>query len=813
MNFYPNSSSSSYKKVQDFDLKCFKILQNAKFCVAFVLLTSVIVRLIGLLLNNSLSSTTQTILIISLPVGLMVVIVIVLEYLLFKKKGPEIVKYSNLLDAIVLFFFMGEWTTALCADLFRPQQSNPTCFPFLSLYSYTAFSWRTLLVTLIVQKWQLKVIAPISMTWVVAGYALYLSNKSYGLLITRAIVQTFNIFLIIYCEDKMKSKLMRTNIEQEKWMQVNNFILNNIPENIIVLNLAGEVKFISEYCKSFMKKCNSSLDEKEFFKRVQGLQQQHHFESDSPPASPGTITLNMERLTTYNELLGGDPSNKIEVLEEVIGNFTNIVKDKNLQEKQFLIYNGKLKLENNQQEKSLEVKISFVQHFEDDCIILIFRDTTQRDLLVTLEETNRYKDQLLASVSHELRAPLNGNINLVEGAVNSPTISQNIKETLLIPALRSSKFLLRLINDILDMSQIKEKKLRLVFESGDLKETLKSTGQLIELQAKKKGIDFQLNLHKNLPKSFCTDHMRVSQIVLNLLSNAIKLTKEGIIKLSAVKVENTDWAKVSVEDSGIGISQENLDKLFLNYTQIEFEGRQIMNPTGVGLGLNIASNLTELLAPQEQPGIRVVSVPNQGSTFSFLLENKDKIEHDYDVNNKSCEIADELVEIIQPKSFEKLKTLPSSTSVVEKQESQSEFFVNACSCPKVLIVDDNSFNTMALETILNSLEIKCESVYNGSDCIKKLLGHQGNTCGSKECQAYSVVFMDQEMPEMSGADTVREIRRLQSESMVSEMKVIGCTAHKVKEEVDRFLASGLDLCIYKPVSIALIKETLKGSLC
>jgi len=102
------------------------------------------------------------------------------------------------------------------------------------------------------------------------------------------------------------------------------------------------------------------------------------------------------------------------------------------------------------------VKISFVQHFENYYIILIIRDTTQRDLLVALEETNKYKDQLLASVSHELRAPLNGNINLVESAVNSPKISDCLKESLLIPALRSSQFLLHIVNDILDMSQIKE---------------------------------------------------------------------------------------------------------------------------------------------------------------------------------------------------------------------------------------------------------------------------------------------------------------------------------------------------------------------
>ena len=529
----------------------------------------------------------------------------------------------------------------------------------------------------------------------------------------------------------------------------------------------------------------------------------------------------MERLTTGNGLLGDENNNnnasflRFDVLEDFISNFPNVIKLKNLQEGQFLIYNGKLKIENQQQDKSIEVKISFVQHYENDYIVLIFRDTTQRDLLLTLEETNRYKDQLLASVSHELRAPLNGNINLIEGAVNSPKIPEDVKESLLTPALRCSKFLLHIINDILDMSQIKQKKLRLGFNSADLKETLTSAAQLVEFQAKKKGIELQVDLDPNLPRDFCTDHLRLSQIVLNLLSNGIKFTREGMIKLTTMPINGGSWVKIMVEDSGIGISHENLKKLFVNYTHIEFEERQISNPTGVGLGLNIASNLVELLAPKDHPNLSVVSNVNQGSTFTFFIENKERMlegQREIEGSENSCEhdVAEEFAGAPHPTFFSKLKTLNSSISVVSVK-SEPEITVK-CLCPKVLIVDDNAFNIMALETILGSLDIKCDSVYSGPDAIKKLLALQDHTCG-KECKAYSVIFMDQEMPEMSGADTVREIKRLQSENLVPlAMRFIGCTAHKAKEEVDKFLASGLDSCIYKPVSLAMIKDILKGSI-
>lgn len=241
-----------------------------------------------------------------------------------------------------------------------------------------------------------------------------------------------------------------------------------------------------------MRKYNfSQQDTQEMFRQIQEL---HQLKYESEADKSALVRMQTERFTTQNELLAESGEShisalKIDALQDLIVNFKSIIQEQNLQERQFLVYNGKLRMDENElQEKSIEIKISFIKHVEKEFIILILRDTTKRDILVALQETNKYKDQLLASVSHELRAPLNGNINLVEAAINSPTISENIKETLLIPALRSSKFLLHIINDILDMSQIKQKKLRLDFQSRNLKETLQNAAQLIELQAKMKGI-------------------------------------------------------------------------------------------------------------------------------------------------------------------------------------------------------------------------------------------------------------------------------------------------------------------------------------
>jgi len=149
------------------------------------------------------------------------------------------------------------------------------------------------------------------------------------------------------------------------------------------------------------------------------------------------------------------------------------------------------------------------------------------------------------------------------------------------------------------------------------------------------------------------------------------------------------------------------------------------------------------------------------------------------------------------------RTLKKSPGVLEKETQ--------CSCPKILIVDDNPFNIMAFETILNSLEVKRESVYNGKEAIDKRMERVNETCG-ENCKGYKVIFMDQEMPGMSGSETVREITRLQELNLLPEMKIIGCTAHGTKEEIENFMESGTDECIQKPISLNKIKELLDGFL-
>jgi len=366
------------------------------------------------------------------------------------------------------------------------------------------------------------------------------------------------------------------------------------------------------------------------------------------------------------------------------------------------------------------------------------------------------------------------------------------------------------------MSQIKAEKLRLNFVYSNIKETISNAAQLLSLNAKMKGIQFEIEYSEDLPQTFCTDHMRLSQIVLNLINNSIKFTQEGHVSLSVQPVEGVNWIKIVVRDSGIGITEDDIKKLFNVFTHIEVHNRVNMNPSGAGLGLSIAHNLAKLLGPENNNGIKVTSAPGQGSTFSFIIDNKERREievpvFDTAVTKEEIPLVNETQEdqeiSEEPLVFHKIQSCITLNSLKILKGTGTETEKDICKCPKILVVDDDAFNVLAYKSILNSFHVKCDCAYSGKAGIEKLT-HRASTPCSAECKPFSLVFMDQEMPGMNGTETVKEIRNLEKLSFLPKMAIIGCTAHKDGGEIQRFLQAGLDKCIEKPISINTIKGLL-----
>jgi len=765
----------------------------------------VAVRLYSLLKSES-TPLLNTLYIIAFASLLCLIAIIALEYTLYKKLGPKILRYTKIIDGLFFVFFYFEWMIALAIPTTVPTYHNGPYVKMVTAFLYTSFCWRTLLQNIIIHQWQLRILTPLSGTLFIAAFSIYYDPNNTTVILSRGISQIVFIISILYFENKMSLNLLLANLKQAQWMQVSEFILDSIPENIAIFDLNGETKYLSAYFLQLLQQsdCPNNIDK--FFGGIKNLRKHEPTET--------SFLLNGTQLEKTNAkvLHQGDhiismPSNasfEEKTLQDLLNNFkANALKDV-ISEKSFFIYNGKLETNLQRVEKSVEIKMSFIKQQNLKFILLILRDTTQHDRLITLESNDKYKDQLLASVSHELRTPLNGSINLVESAIRAKEIPETIKEQLLNPALRSCKFLTHLINDILDMSQIKAHKLRLAYQEANIKETLKDTIQLVSLQAKRKGLKLEISFDPSAPERFCTDHVRLSQIVLNLLNNSIKFTQEGFVKLTVKASQKySNCLKIRVDDSGMGMNQKDLSKLFTRFTHIEHPSRETVNPGGAGLGLNIAYNLAELLGSPNNKAIKVSSTPNLGSSFSFILENKTKaVLPGYQA--ESLKIPDEMNNESDGTIDTRMKTL--FTPRLNKHQSAPTPDTK-CPCPKILIVDDDQFNVFAFEAILNSFNLKYDVTFTGNDALEKLCNKKVCSYDSN-CKSYQLIFMDREMPFMDGCETVKEIKRLQSQNLLKkELAIVGCTAHNDINEIDNFMSCGLDDCLTKPISRDRVYET------
>ena len=475
-------------------------------------------------------------------------------------------------------------------------------------------------------------------------------------------------------------------------------------------------------------------------------------------------------------------------------------------------------------EGALEIRIMPLYFREKPALALIFHDITERSRISVLEDNNNYKNRLLASVSHELRTPLNASINFIQAALDDPKLPENVRDNFLLPSLSSNRLLLFLINDILDFSQMAANKLRLVYEKSDVKNTVEECLNLITLQAKRKNLSLDVEYQLETPTSeFSTDHNRLKQIILNLLSNALKFTLKGGIKLRIRMLQHPKYKKtlqVEVEDTGIGISEDDQEMLFKAFEKIDLGARIAINSSGVGLGLVISNNLVQLLGPSEQgQSIKVTSQLNQGSVFSFCIIDKEHL------NNPSVEelnqsgnytpLMSEICEATNPSTFRALsinpfRSLPHSSrgGLSEQVAILATTRETRCNCPKVLIVDDDVFNITALSIILKKFGFIVDSAYNGEQAIQKVLQRQENPCSST-CKQYKLIFMDCSMPILDGFEATKRLRAMMRSEIISHIPIIACTAFVQVQERQRALDSGMDTVCSKPLDRDKISSIIK----
>ncbi|KOP25235.1 serine/threonine protein kinase [Hapalosiphon sp. MRB220] len=375
----------------------------------------------------------------------------------------------------------------------------------------------------------------------------------------------------------------------------------------------------------------------------------------------------------------------------------------------------------------------------------------------TADSANRAKSEFLANMSHELRTPLNGILGYAQIFQKSKNLTeQQIKGVNII--YQCGEHLLTLINDILDISKIEDRKMELYPKEIYLAEFLESIVQMCSINAKEKGINLIYKVLSPLPIIIRVDEKRLRQILINLLSNAIKFTEKGSItfKVDIIGHESNDKIRFQVEDTGVGIAPEQLEDIFLPFKQVGEESRKI---EGTGLGLAISRQLVQMMGGE----LKVKSTLGKGSIFWLDLN------------------------------------LPEASHLTDTQKVDERNVISFVgSKRKILVVDDQWSNRSILVNLLQPLGFELIEATNGLDALHKAQEFQPD-----------LIFMDLVMSVMDGFEATRRLRCL------PEMKgvvIIAVSASVFEFDKQQSREVGCNDFLPKPIQVAELLEKLQVHL-
>ena len=388
------------------------------------------------------------------------------------------------------------------------------------------------------------------------------------------------------------------------------------------------------------------------------------------------------------------------------------------------------------------------------------------------ETANRAKSDFLSNMSHEMRTPMNAIIGVASLLQRGKELDSRQRQLIEVLSI-SSNSLLNLINDLLDLAKIESDELAIESLPVNIADILSDIQAVTTIKASEKHLSLQFIMPTWEKLGFLGDGPRISQIVTNLVSNAIKFTHHGFVNV-IVQVERLNKTHsnviIDVNDSGIGLTEEAIERIFNKFVQAD--GSIVGQFGGTGLGLSISQQLAEKMGGT----IKVQSEVGKGSKFTLVLP---------------LEVGD------RNNADHTKKTIPTRTNKAPSQNVASE----ENNARHVLVVDDYEGNIVVIQIYLEDLGFTVTIARNGREALATL-----------SQQDFLLVFMDVHMPEMDGHVATRKIRKAEALAATKRLPIIGLTASVMIGDREKCLASGMDDYLVKPINFERLKQVIRKYL-
>lgn len=280
-----NKARSASNNSKNSQLDEFRIRLNAHLFNLFIFIGLAGERIYFNAADSSYPKLTHMLYLITIGLSCTLTAIIGVEYLLYIKLKAQVLKYVKLVDAALITFFLAEWMVTLALVFFHEDSKGQSQFRISLIFGVTSFSWRSLIQIIIIRRWQLRIFAPLCVYIFCIVMAIRREPESISFILVKSFTQIAYMALIFYFEERMRFRLSIINLQQGTWLEINEFILNNIPENIAIFNMDGNVRFVSDQLKQLTHKYGYSDDVKTFFKEIEYLSQQDESSSTIyPPA-------------------------------------------------------------------------------------------------------------------------------------------------------------------------------------------------------------------------------------------------------------------------------------------------------------------------------------------------------------------------------------------------------------------------------------------------------------------------------------------------------------------------------------------------